>query len=93
MKIFNWNSDKNQILIEERGRSFEEVVFYIQQGGLIDDIAHPNAADYPHQRIFIVNIDEYVYLVAYIENDEEIFLKTVIPSRKFTKKYIGGRNG
>lgn len=90
MKIFNWDPDKNQQLIVERGMSFEEVVFYIQSDDLLDDIVHPNAKDYPNQRIFIVTIYDYVYLVPYVENQEEIFLKTVIPSRKFTKIYLGG---
>jgi len=73
----------------ERGTSFEEVVFYVENGGLLDEIAHPNSQDYPHQRIFIVAIEDYVYLVPYVENEEEIFLKTIIPSRKFTKIYFG----
>ena len=90
MKIFNWNSSKNQELIRERGKSFEQVVFHIENGDLLDDIAHPNTQDYSHQRIFVVEINEYVYLIPYVENDEEIFLKTVIPSRKFTKLYLGG---
>ncbi len=90
MKVFNWNSDKNQKLIVERGKSFEEVIFHIQNGALLDDIAHPNATDYASQRIFVVCIDEYVYLVPYVEDQEEIFLKTIIPSRKFTKRYLGG---
>jgi uncharacterized DUF497 family protein len=90
MKVFNWDSGKNQQLIEERNKSFEEVVFYIQSGGLLDDIAHPNSIDYSHQRMFVVSIDGYVYLVPYVENEEEIFLKTIIPSRKFTKLYLRG---
>jgi uncharacterized DUF497 family protein len=90
MKIFNWNSSKNQELIMERGKSFEEVIFHIQNGDLLDDIAHPNTQEYSHQRVFVVEINEYVYLIAYVENDDEIFLKTVIPSRKFTKLYLGG---
>lgn len=90
MKVFNWNSEKNQQLIEERGRSFEEAIFHIENGGLLDDICHPNAADYPHQKIFVVAIDQYAYLVPYVETDDEIFLKTVIPSRKFTRLYLGG---
>jgi hypothetical protein len=88
MKVFNWSSEKNQQLIEERNRSFEEVIFHIENGGLLDDISHPNAADYPHQKIFVIAINDYAYLVPYVENDEEIFLKTVIPSRKFTKLYL-----
>ena len=90
MKLFNWNAEKNHILIEERGKSFEEVIFHIQTGGLLDDIRHPNASDYPNQRIFIVNIDDYAYVVPYVEDDREYFLKTVIPSRKFTKLYLRG---
>lgn len=90
MKLFNWNSYKNQQLIIDRGRSFEEAIFYIQNGGLLDDIVHPNTKDYPSQRIFVVCIDDYVYLVPYVENEEEIFLKTIIPSRKFTRIYFGG---
>lgn len=90
MKLFNWNSDKNQQLILDRGRSFEETVFYIENGGLLDDIVHPNAKRYSGQRIFVVCIDEYAYLVPYVETEEEIFLKTIIPSRKFTKRYLGG---
>ena len=92
MKIFNWNSDKNQELILDRGVSFEEAVFYIEHGGLLDDIVHPNTADYPNQRIFILRIEEYVYLVPYVENKKEIFLKTIIPSRKFTKLYLGDKS-
>ncbi len=80
---------KNQQLIAERGISFEDVVFYIQQGQLLDDIEHPNSDKYPEQRIFVINIDDYVHLVPYIENRKEIFLKTVIPSRKATKEYRG----
>lgn len=90
MKIYNWDSEKNQELIIGRGVSFEEAIFHIEHGQLLDDIAHPNASDYPNQRIFIVCIKEYVHLVPYVETDDEVFLKTIIPSRKFTKKYLGG---
>ncbi len=89
MKVINWNSEKNQELIADRGVSFEDVVFYLQQGALIDDIEHPNSSKYPNQRIFVLNIDDYVYLVPYIEDRNEIYLKTVIPSRKATKLYLG----
>ena len=89
MKQINWNPDKNQQLIIERGISFEDVVYYLQQGALLDDLEHPNSSKYPDQRIFVVNINDYAYLVPYVENRKEIFLKTVIPSRKATKKYLG----
>ena len=89
MKIYNWSAEKNEQLIVERGISFEEVVFFIENNGLLDDIAHPNSQDYSHQRIFVVAVESYVYLVPYVENTDEIFLKTIIPSRKFTKIYLG----
>lgn len=88
-KVFNWNDEKNQQLINDRGVSFEDVIFYIQKGQLLDDLCHPNQKKYPNQRFFVVEIDSYAYLVPYIENDEEIFMKTIIPSRKATKQYIG----
>ncbi len=89
MKPINWNSTKNQQLISERGISFEDIVFYLQQGALLDDVEHPNSDKYPDQRMFVINIDDYVHLVPYVENTKEIFLKTVIPSRKATKAYLG----
>ena len=92
MKSINWNPDKNRKLIEERGISFEDVVFSLQSGCLLADVAHSNKEKFPHQRVFIVAVDDYAYLVPYVENDEEIFLKTVIPSRKATKQYLGDRS-
>ena len=88
MKPINWNSEKNRKLIEGRNISFENVLFCLQNNALLDDMAHPNHEKYPHQRIFVVAVDEYAYLVPYIETDDEIFLKTIIPSRKATKRYI-----
>lgn len=92
MKPINWNPVKNQQLIIERGISFEDVIFYLQQGALLDDIEHPNKDKYPNQRIFVINIDNYIYLVPYVENQKEIFLKTVIPGRKATKQYFGEKS-
>lgn len=92
MKQINWNTEKNQVLIAERGISFEDVLFAIQSGDLLDDVAHPNPDKYSNQKMFVVNIDDYVYLVPYVETGEEIFLKTIIPSRKATKHYLRGRH-
>jgi len=89
MKPINWNSTKNQQLIEERGISFEDIVYCLHNDGLQDDIAHPNKGKYPHQRMFVVEIDAYICLVPYVESDADIFLKTIIPSRKATKQYLG----
>jgi len=90
MKRMNWDPEKNRKLIEERGISFEDVVFYLQSGGLLDDVTHPNAEKYSNQRMFIVAIEDYAYLVPYVEDEQDIFLKTVMPSRKATRQYLGG---
>lgn len=89
VKSINWNLEKNLQLIAERGVAFEDVVVYIQQGDVLDIIEHPNQDKYPNQRIFVLNIDDYAYLIPYIEDRKEIFLKTIIPSRKATKLYLG----
>ena len=90
MEQINWSAEKNQVLMRERGISFEDVVFALYSGGLLDDLVHPNREKYPNQRLFVVRIDDYAWLVPYLENDDEFFLKTVIPSRKATKRYLGG---
>ena len=88
MKYFSWNSEKNQSLKRERGVSFEEAVFHIERGGLLDIMEHPNQERYSGQRIFVVNIGDYAYLVPFVESGTEVFLKTVIPSRKATDTYL-----
>jgi len=91
MKYFSWNIEKNQQLIVEREISFEEVVFHIERGQLLDIVEHPNQERYTGQRIFIVEINEYAYLVPFVESEKEVFLKTIIPSRKATKKYLSDK--
>ncbi|GIX47526.1 MAG: hypothetical protein KatS3mg131_1737 [Candidatus Tectimicrobiota bacterium] len=88
MKYFSWNNEKNQKLKQEQGVSFEEVLFHIVWGDLLDVLEHPNQERYPGQRIFVVNIDDYAYLVPFVESESEVFLKTVIPSRKATDIYL-----
>jgi uncharacterized DUF497 family protein len=90
MKTYNWNIEKNEILKKQRGISFEEIIFHIDNNDEIDLYPHPNQERYPTQWISVVIVDKYAYLVPYIESGNEIFLKTIIPSRKATKKYIGG---
>lgn len=88
MKPFHWSNDKNDTLKRDRGVSFEEVVFHLQRGDLLDVLEHPNQQRYPGQRIFILQIGDYVYLVPFVESETEVFLKTVIPSRKATNTYL-----
>ncbi len=88
MNYYAWNPEKNEELIKERGISFERVVQHIENEEILEVIKHPNASKYPNQRMFILEIDNYAYLVPFVENNSEIFLKTIIPSRKATKKYL-----
>lgn len=87
LKIYNWNSEKNQLLVKERGISFERIVFEISLGNELAVVEHPNQEKYPGQMISIVQVDDYVYAVPFVESETEIFLKTIIPSRKATRHY------
>jgi len=89
LKYFTWDDAKNAKLKAERGIGFEEIVFLIERGNLLDILEHPNQQRYRGQRIFVVQRDEYVYLVPFVEDERLIFLKTIIPSRKSTKQYLG----
>lgn len=89
MKHFAWDDAKNAKLRKERGIGFEDIVFHIERGDLLDILEHPNPDRYASQRIFVVQRDEYVYLVPFVEDEETVFLKTIIPSRKATKQYLG----
>lgn len=91
-KVIRYSLDKNEQLKEQRNIGFEDVLLAIENGSLLDDIEHPNKEKYPNQNVFIilVEIKEYVYLVPYVEDDESIFLKTIIPSRQMNKKYNSG---
>lgn len=89
MKYFAWNAEKNEQLKTERGISFEEVVFQIENGDLLDEVDHPNFAKYPHQKMYVVGINNYAFLVPFVQTGDEIFLKTIIPNRQATKMYLG----
>lgn len=91
-KNIRYSLEKNELLKKQRDISFEDVILAIESGGLLDDIEHPNSQKYGHQNIFIilVTIKNYVYLVPYVEDENSIFLKTIIPSRVMNKKYNKG---
>jgi hypothetical protein len=113
VKYFAWDEAKNAKLRKERGIGFEDVVFHIERGDLLDILDHPNPDRYAGQRMFVVQRDEYVYLVPFppppasvrrglrrghaeahrveadVEDEHTVFLKTIIPSRKATKEYLG----
>ena len=90
MKYFQWNKEKDDQLKQMRGISFSDIVSLMMGGALLDVVPHPNPKKYPSQRMFVVKMENYVYLVPFVEKDYGVFLKTIIPSRKATKKYLKG---
>ena len=89
MKFYHWDTGKNERLVRERGISFEEAVLAIETGKILDVVSHPNPGKYRKQRMYIVEMNSYAFLVPFVEDKAVIFLKTVIPSRKATKQYLG----
>ena len=82
MKQISWDVNKNLLLKKEREISFEDVIYYIENEKIIDILEHPNKSKYHNQKIFVIQINDYVYLIPFVENDHKIFLKTIIPRRK-----------
>jgi hypothetical protein len=89
VKYFAWDDAKNAKLRTERSIGFEEIVFHIERGDLLDILEHPNPKRYGGQRILVVRPDDYVYLVPFVEEEHTVFLKTIIPRRKATREYLG----
>ena len=88
MITYNWNKEKNLVLKRERNLSFEQIVSHIERGNLLDILQHPNKEKFAHQKILIIQIEDYIISVPFVENGDERFLKTIIPSCKLTKKYL-----
>lgn len=88
MKVFRWDNAKNDLLKNSRGVCFEQVVILMEREDILETIEHPNQERYPGQKIATVRIEDYVYLAPYVQNSDEIFLKTIIPSRKATSKHV-----
>ena len=86
MKI-NWNKEKNIFLKKTRDITFEDVENAIMQGNIIDIVPHHNKEKYPNQELMIIWMRNYTYYVPFVMSEEEIFLKNIIPSRKYHKKY------
>jgi len=87
-KIYNFDADKNVKLIETRNISFEEIIIALGTEKLLDIIIHPNKIKYPNQKMYVIELNEYVYLVPFVEDGSQIFLKTAFPSRQATKHYL-----
>ena len=90
MKRIKWNAEKNIWLKQNRNVTFDEILLFIEQGNLIDIIEHSDPNKYIGQKILLVKVEGYIYCVPFIEKEEEIWFKTIFPSRKYTKKYLGG---
>jgi len=84
MKYLNWDSKKNEILKRERGISFEQIAYLIESGQIIGIEENPGHSS---QKMYILAFENHTIIVPYVENDNEIFLKTAFPSRKYTKRY------
>lgn len=88
MITYQWDDEKNAVLKKIRGVSFEQVVMHIENGDVLDVMAHPNKTTYPDQQLLVVNINDYAYAVPFVEQGQERLLKTIVPSRKLTKQYL-----
>ncbi|HUC87531.1 MAG TPA: toxin [Candidatus Binatia bacterium] len=88
MKPFDWSAQKNSVLKRIRGVGFEDVVNAINDNKVLDVLSHPNPKRYPNQKVYIVEIDDYAYSCPFVENKDNNFLKTIYPSRKYTKQYL-----
>jgi uncharacterized DUF497 family protein len=88
VKHFTWDNEKNNKLKSERNISFELIIHLIESEKILDIIKHPNQEKYSNQSIFIIEYNNHAYLVPFVESENEVFLKTIIPSRKATKKYL-----
>ncbi|MDD5675715.1 MAG: BrnT family toxin [Chitinivibrionales bacterium] len=91
MEFISWNPEKNEWLKKNRGICFEDVVLRINTDHVLTIVDHPNQTRYPGQKIMIINVDGYVYLVPFELREKGIDLKTIFPSRKYTKKYLGDK--
>lgn len=88
MKVIEWSSEKSKLLKKIRGISFEDVINAFEEGRILDIVKHPNSEKYPNQEMYIIEINEYIYQIPFVKSDKKEFLKTIIPNRKATKKYL-----
>lgn len=84
MKYLNWSPEKNEILKAKRGISFEEIALLIESGYILGIEENPGRSN---QKIYILEIENYAFIVPFVEKENEIFLKTAFPSRKYTRRY------
>lgn len=88
MPEYTWDDDKNEWLRLNRGLTFEDVVYHVNHGDLLDDILHPNQERHPDQRLYIVRVGAYAYEVPFYRDGDVESLRTIYPSRIFTRAYL-----
>ena len=88
MKYFNWDDNKNDLLKQTRDISFEEIILSLANNKLLEVVEHSSRQKYPNQKMFVVEVRNYAYIVPFVEDDEKYFLKTIFPSREATNKYL-----
>jgi len=86
--VFDWDNDKNEQLKRERGISFEQIVLLILNGRILDILEHTNKTKYGDQKLYVIDVDDYAYIVPFEDRKGVRFLKTIFPSRKYTRKYL-----
>jgi hypothetical protein len=86
----DWNIEKKAELKARHGFGFERILVALAEGALLDERVHPNANRHRHQRQLVVEIEGYAWVVPFVSDGETVFLKTMFPSRKATKEYLGG---
>ncbi len=89
--IFDWSEEKNEWLRRDRGISFEQIIVAIEGEGILDILERPNPSRYEGQRLYVVSIDNYAWVVPFVDRGDIRFLKTAFPSRKLTKRYLHGQ--
>ncbi len=87
--MYRWNEAKNEILLSQRDISFNDVLQELENNGILDNYKHPDKNKYPNQFIYVISLNGYIHYVPYVKEDDYIFLKNIIPSRKLNKKYKG----
>lgn len=87
--MISFGEEKNKLLKTQRGIGFEDIILAMEDGKILDVYDHPDTVNYPNQKIYVVEALQYVYLVPFVKDENGIFLKTIIPSRKAKKIYKG----
>lgn len=88
MDKFRFNKEKDKLLKVQRGFGFKIIITEIEKGNVVEVIKNPNKQKYPYQKMYLIKINQHIVIVPYIEEIHYIFLKTIYPSQKYTKKYL-----